>query len=33
MDKFDEKELIYQQMDLLMEERRELTKSYNELKD
>ncbi|MBO0422312.1 hypothetical protein [Enterococcus plantarum] len=33
MDKFDEKELIYRQMDLLMEERRELTKSYNELKD
>ena len=33
MDKFDEKELIYQQMNLLMEERRELTKLYNALKD
>lgn len=33
MDKFDEKELIYQQMNLLMKERSELTKSYNALKD
>jgi hypothetical protein len=33
MDKYDEKELIYQQMDLLMKERRELTKTYNELKN
>ena len=33
MDKFDEKELIYRQMDLLMKERSEITKTYNELKD
>ncbi|MGG5343958.1 hypothetical protein [Enterococcus sp. AZ192] len=33
MDKFDEKKLIYQQMDLLMKERRELTNIYNELKN